>query len=165
MKPYTIKNAFAESRMWPINAKADIEKMRQYAKSTQNNDKKDKHKADSPTVLSEHPIHQAENQITKQIDWDPHTQSSLSKEQHVETLKLAKIQLNYAHFVDVDYQAIQTQLLDDQKQRVTSRKSFHKGGAMSVVDTRKKNDCNCQGSSLTRLATQTRVSVAIGYSE
>ena len=33
MKPYTIKNAFSESGMWPINAKAGIEKMRQYTMS------------------------------------------------------------------------------------------------------------------------------------
>lgn len=33
MKPYTIKNAFSESEMWPINAKAGIEKMRQYTRS------------------------------------------------------------------------------------------------------------------------------------
>ena len=51
--------------MWPVNAKAGIKKMRQYAKSTQNNNQKDKHRAHSPTALLEHLIHQVETQITE----------------------------------------------------------------------------------------------------
>lgn len=66
--------------------------------------------------------------------------SSPSKKQHKETLKQAKVQLSYAHLVDVDHQAIQAQVLKDQKQQFNSRKSFHKGGAISVADARKKRD-------------------------
>lgn len=142
IKPYTIKNAFSESGMWPVNAKAGIKKMRQYAKSTKSN-KKDEHRADSPTALFTHPISwQTENQITKWIEQDPRTWSSPSREQHVKTLKLAKVQLSYAHLVDTDHQTIQTQLLEDQKRRTNSRKSLYKGGAISVADARKKRD-NC----------------------
>ena len=73
MKTYTIKNAFSESGMWPINAKAGIKKMRQYTKNTRNNCQKDKQRAASPTVLPEHLIYRAENQITEWIDRDPRT--------------------------------------------------------------------------------------------
>ena len=115
MKSYTIKNAFSESGMWPINAKASIQKMQQYARSTRKNTGKDKHKADSPTALLEHPICQIESQITEWIDRDPRMWSSPSRKQHKKTLKQAKVQLSYAHLVDVDHQAIQAQVLEDQK--------------------------------------------------
>ena len=42
--------------------------MQQYAKSTQKNTRKDKHKANSSTALPEHLIRQVESQITKWID-------------------------------------------------------------------------------------------------
>ena len=48
--------------------------------------------------------------------------------------------MNYAHLVDVDHQAIQAQVLEDQKRRTTSCKSLHKGGAISVADAGKKRD-------------------------
>ena len=53
---------------------------------------------------------------------------------------MAKVQLNYTHLVDVDHQAIQTQVLDDQKKRVTSCKSLYKASAINVADARKKKD-------------------------
>ena len=56
---------------------------------------------------------------------------------------MAKVQLSYAYLVDVYHQAIQTQVLDDQKRRATSCKSLHKRSAISVADARKKrNDCD-----------------------
>lgn len=62
MKPYTIKNAFFESRMWPIKAETGIKKMRQYAKNTRKNTKKaGKHRALFLTALPEHPIRQVES--------------------------------------------------------------------------------------------------------
>ena len=80
MRPYTIKNAFFESGMWPVDTKAGIKKMRQYTRSTQENNQKNKHKANSPTALPvpEHPICQAENEMTKWIDRNPRTWSSPS---------------------------------------------------------------------------------------
>ena len=48
--------------------------------------------------------------------------------------------MSYAHLIDVDHQAIQTQVLEDQKRRATSRKSFHKRKAISIAYARKKRD-------------------------
>ena len=71
---------------------------------------------------------------------------------------MAKVQLNYTHLVDVDHQAIQTQVLDDQKRRATFCKSLHKRGAISVADARKKrDDCDLKGHNNAIQKTQTAI--------
>ena len=140
MKSYTIKNVCSELGMWPVSAKAGIHKMRQYTKSICQKNKKDKQKAPSLNALFEHLISRVETQLTEWIERDLYTWSSPSKKQYVEILRLAKVQLSYAHLIDGEHQAIQTWLLEDQKRRATSRKSFYKGGAISVADARKKKD-------------------------
>lgn len=69
---------------------------------------KEKQKAPSPNALLEHLISRVETQLTEWIERDLCTWSSLSKKQYVETLRLAKVQLSYAHFIDGKHQAIQT---------------------------------------------------------
>lgn len=136
MKPHTIQNTFCNSGMWPVSLETGVQKMRSYAKSTRKK-AKSKTKQGSPVLLI-HPITQTEYALNKWIEQDPLTLSSPSRKRHVETLKKAKVQLNYAHLIESKHQASQAQLLEDQKRRISSRKSFQKGGAISVTAARKK---------------------------
>lgn len=136
MKPHTIQNAFRNSGMWPISAKAGIDKMRQYAKGTKNLNK-GKNRPSSP-ALPVNPISQVEYALNEFIERDPTTLSSLSRKRHMDTLKKARVQLSYAHLIQSEHQATQARLSEDQKRQTTARKSLHKGGAISVTDARKK---------------------------
>lgn len=101
MKPYTITNSFRESGMWPVNAKAGINKMRQYVKGTKAYRKK-KLVPDSPK-LPVNPMSQSEHAISEWIERDPRTWSSPSRQRHTNTLKNVKVQLSYAHLIDAEH--------------------------------------------------------------
>lgn len=136
LKPHTIINSFKESGMWPVSAKAGIKKIRSYVKGTKSYKKK-KGTPDSPK-LPGNPISQTEEAMAEWIERDPRTWSSPSRTRHVETLKAARVQLNYAHLIDAEHQAVRTKFTEDQKRRTNSHKSLHKGGVISVAAARKK---------------------------
>ena len=77
MKPHTIKKNFWNSEIWPVSAKAGIQKMCHYAKST-NAYRKCQKTLHSPQLLVD-PISQSEYALNKQIERDLTTWSSLSK--------------------------------------------------------------------------------------
>ena len=144
MKPHTIQNAFRNSGMWPVSAKAGIQKMRHYAKGTKSYRKRPNTLRTLPfPQLPVDPISQSEYALNKWIERDPTTWSSPSRKRHMETLKAAKVQLSYFHLVDSENRMMQARLIEDQTQRTNSRKSLHKGEAISVMAARKKrSDCD-----------------------
>lgn len=119
--------------MWPVSAKVGIDKMRYYAKST-----KKRQNIQSTPKLPTNPISQSKHVLTKWIEQDPTTLNSPSQICHTEALKSAKVQLNYAHLIDTEYQMIQTRLKKDQKQQPNSQKSLHKKKAISVIAAQEK---------------------------
>ena len=115
--------------------------MRHYVKGTksyQKNHCQDREHSPSLPPFPKDPISQSKQGLNEWIERDPTTWSSPSRCCHVEALKSAKVQLNYAYLVDSERQLMHTRLTEEQNRRNNSRKSLHKGGAISVLEARKK---------------------------
>lgn len=136
MQPHTIINAFKNSGMWPISAKAGIKKMRAYGKRQVSEEEKQAEDAlelpqHAPPPASE--LWQISSSIREFAERDPTQFSSPSAKRFKSTMTNTDIALQKAHLLRVEHTALQQKLRVESKRKNTSRRSIQAGGAGEAI--------------------------------
>jgi hypothetical protein len=141
MKPYTIRNSFRDSGMWPISCKTAVKKMRQYSKkktpdSTNN--------VDSLPSLQPTTYYQCETGLQEWEEKMPIILSSPSRKKWQDWAHGTKVQLTKAQLQSHEIQMMQIRLTEHLKARTGSRRSISVGGPLEVEKAREKKEAKAQ---------------------
>ena len=142
MKPYTIRNAFRDSGMWPVSCKAAIRKMRQYSAKSSAKRKASTHLnlEDNNELPNLQPASYYQCEVRSQ-EWEkrvPLAMSSPSSRRFRGWIHGVQVQLTRAQLQLYDNQLITSRLQEQQKARTSNRRSLNSGGPLEVTDARNK---------------------------
>jgi len=140
MKYHTIINAFKESGMWPLSAKAGIKKIRSYSKRKRLiedvDGEADEEQLDLPALLPTRPVEiwMTAANIRALADRDPTMFSDPSIQLFKTTLQSVDLQLQKAHLITIEHAALQEKIRLEKRRKTTSRRSIYKGGGAEEVE-------------------------------
>ena len=129
-KEFTMKNAFRESGMWLISFETARKKIGQYSSK--------KKPIGTNPILPRIPTtyHECESALNEFIERVPQEFSSPSKDRFTSTLQATKVHLVRASLQQEDHRNIQNRLYEQQRARVTNRRSLQRGGPLDIEQAR-----------------------------
>ena len=135
MQHYTIVNSFRDSGMWPLSCKAGLKKMRAYGKKKAA-EEGEQEELELPALPPTRPAEVWDTAAKVQAlgDRDPTQFSEPSKELFFSTIKAVGVQLQKSHLLSIEHGTLQEKLRAEEKRKVTSRRSLHKGGGAPTVN-------------------------------